>query len=576
MGGYRPPLLESIPAPAPLTESDIRVQPAAPPSPKSERGIGYMGSGGKSAAMASNFLTGWLESMRAQEIRKAQMANRAVDFARQGYAGARKSFEEFSTRDDVRKAADKYADWVRSNANVSEEEFFARGGEQAQPPLEAREANLLQELGQRKAAAESAKHMYANVLQQFVMPEPGAKGKKGKEGGVRGIPIIGNIVQALAPNIDPQMVPAAMVEMVRGEEIRAPELSTEERYQQTRLAEFQKEAPLRERERKGREAELDVDEQARTLRSQMADAIKKGDRESEERIYGQIKALKGERVGAAEQLGEEMARTGLSVLDKVKRGVKPDQFTDAEKAWYQRTLQYQPTNIEQAIVSKIGMTVNGRAFTLDDAINEVVRANARIAAAGRQPSAFAQQLEFYRDAEAFTQFQRSYGQLDQGQRGKVDMAVATRMKSTAEERRPELSPEQKRAIPYNVLKAMTSDPKFGTFIKEQKDKEGKAAFPKILSPGEATGWFGKSTQELAVDYGEFITAWEQKLKDAGLSDAEANSIVAPYRRAQMHTPTAGTSPNMVRYRMSDGRTVRVAVSDLQEFLRRDPDAVKLP
>ena len=464
-----PAMIGDIPIPQ-LNENDLRTSAPGPPPQVSEIGAGYMGKTGKIAAISSGLLRGWLEGQRMKEARIAQQANREVAQIGSAYEHSRESYVEFAQRKEVQDAAKKYADWIKETSaqgphGGSVQMPDAKGN--LQSPLNATEEQLLNELGRRKNSAEQAKQFYASTLEKYLIPEQGAK--KPKEKGARGIPIIGNILQALNPNLTPEIATQRMVQMVREDAMDVPDVSTEEKYQRARLAEFERGAPLRQKEEEARGRELETKGKIEDLQGQLAEAVKKGDRQAEERVYGQIQALKGQRVPATEKLGEEMASIGLAVLAKTRQGLNPqanpDQFSDDEKAWYQRTLQYRPNNLEAAILEKVGTTKNGRTYTMDDAVNEIVQANARIYGERRQPSVFAQQLEYYRDAEAFSQFRKGFAQLTPEQKGMVDMEVRKTMRSTPEEREEAKTNTQER-VSAALNEAMTKDPdRFKRFIK---------------------------------------------------------------------------------------------------------------
>lgn len=570
MGGFRPaPVDTDIPTPKPFDLSDVRTAPL----PQEERlpiGAGYSGKGGAVSNIADNFLRGWMQGLQHQEARKLQQANREVDSAKQIYSAAKQHHLEFASRDEVRKVSQKYNDWEAQNTGTLPNGVRIPIAPNAKPPLDQNESAILERLHGSEAGVEKAKNEYADTLQRYVAPEPGAKRPKGK--GARGMPVIGHFLQAFAPNLTPEMLTAKAIESIRGEKIEAPGLSTEERLNRARLSEFEAGAPLRVKEREVTGAELDVrgkiaknsEDLGKLYADKTLSSADKDKREAE--LLQERRAYEGKPLTPEERAKGESANIYLSTLNKVRSGLdprqNPEKFDAAERNEFQRSFSYRPTTVDQVFLDKIGTSVRDpktgqqRPYTGEDAIREMDKRAIGLftaeeqARAKYQLNAFRMQWEYQGEARAreLTGGARGYGQLTPQERVQVDGDLARAFKATPDERaagrRPELSDKEKAAVPYNVLMGLNDDPKFAQFIKERKDNKGKATFPKILSPDEAAGFFG-SKEKAAKDYGDFIDTWSAKLKESGLSDAEVNAIVAPYRRTQTHGSVTINPPPVV-------------------------------
>lgn len=173
MGSFRPAPLDQLPIPQAAAPVDFKpAQIDQPPSPQPP-GAGAMGTGGKIADVASNFLSGWLKGKQGAEQKKLAMAQQSVE-------GAHYAFQIAQTN----------AAQTANDPNAT-------------PDVKAK----------AEAARTQAWNSYLDVADKYTQPEKG-KGGKGEGATFNGTSVKDHLKQAFGAE-DPHMFAQASMALLR-------------------------------------------------------------------------------------------------------------------------------------------------------------------------------------------------------------------------------------------------------------------------------------------------------------------------------------------------------------------------
>lgn len=377
-------------------ERSIQPPPGPPPEPQ-PKGAGFMGTGGKVADVAANFLQGWMKGRERSAVAAQQAADREVAQARANMSVAWDAWSKAAQDPSIPAIKAKLQGQAQAGSAIQPllQKFLTgkplAADEQKQiddlqqHALTPQEQETLHNYQQGQNAWLGAAGAFSQTTRKYVAPNPedqprGAKG------------VLKRVGQQVAGKQQPQMFGQQAVDTWDKiyPTLKPPEASTVDQARNMEAGEFVKNAPVREQEAANQKAVVDA--QA-NLNKVVTDPNASTD--DVKRAQDQLEAAKGKVKSPSEQLNDTLAQTGISALNKAQQGIPQKDWTDAERSFYNKTF---PKDVPQnmwdffmqraergdTFTDKTGKT---RPYTQQDGLNDYMAFEARMKAVERGPNA---------------------------------------------------------------------------------------------------------------------------------------------------------------------------------------------